>query len=62
MSIKATRTISRATAQAMLMSEIPVMTNGMLASLLDELADSGESMTLSIMDNFIVYDQVDEES
>jgi len=56
MSIKSTQTVTREQALAMLMSEIPGLSNDVLGDMLDVLADSEQSTTCSRFDNFIVSD------
>lgn len=56
MSIKSTQRITRAVAIQTLLQEIPQLPNDALASLMDTLADTGDSHTCSIFDNFIVSD------
>lgn len=60
MSIKTTRRITRQHALDILLDEIPKMPNDTLAMLLDSLADSKQSLRISIFDNFIVSEFVDE--
>jgi len=40
----------------LLLTEIPQMSNDMLGDLLDQIADSRQSKSLSYFDNFIVSD------
>ena len=60
MSIKSTRTISRARALEILLEEIPILPNDALACLMDALADSKQSKIVSYFDNFWVSDVSDE--
>ena len=61
MSIKTTQRITREHALDILLDEIPKLPNDLLASLLDRLADSEQSKRLSICDNFIVSEFVNED-
>jgi len=54
MSIKSTQRISRERAVSLLLSEIVQLPNGTLEDLLDLIADSGMSRTMSKFDNFMV--------
>jgi hypothetical protein len=56
MSIKSTQYITRQRALEILTKEISEMSNNTLGELIDTLADSGQSKSLSICDNFIVSD------
>lgn len=63
MSAKTTRRISRQQAIHILLADVPTLSNDLLAELLDWLADSGQSKTISklgahllLFDNFIVSD------
>lgn len=62
MSIKSTQRISREMALAILLPELSLLPNDVLATLLDTLADSGHSHRISRFDNFIVSDFVDEDA
>lgn len=54
MSIKSTQRIKREQAIALLLSEIPQLSNDALGDMLDHLADSEQSKVVSKFDNFIV--------
>jgi hypothetical protein len=58
-SIKSTQRITRERALSILLSEIPLLSNNTLGELLDWLADSEQSHTISRFDNFIVSEFVD---
>jgi len=60
MSVKSTKRISRERALAILLTDIPQLPNSVLEDLLDKLADSGQSRTISYFDNFIVTEFTDE--
>ena len=58
-SIKTTQRITRERALAILLSEIPILPNGVLEDMLDALADTGQSHQISKFDNFIVSEFTD---
>jgi hypothetical protein len=54
MSAKSTIRITRERALEVLLSELPVLGNGVLEKCMDVLADSGQSRNCSTLDNFVV--------
>lgn len=60
MSIKTTQRISRQRAIEVLIGEIYLASDTLLEELLDALADSGESTTFSIYDNFMIVPKTEE--
>lgn len=60
MSIKTTQHISRQRAIEVLIGEICLASDTLLEELLDALADSGESKTFSIYDNFMIVPKTEE--
>jgi hypothetical protein len=56
MSIKTTQRITRQQALQILAEDIPQLPNDTLAHLLDTIANSEQSRTISMFDNFIVSD------
>jgi len=60
MSTKTTQRITRAKALEILMSEVPELPNDTLADMLDALVDSRQSKRVSVFDNFIVSEFVDD--
>lgn len=56
MSIKTTLRITREQALSILLSELPIHGNEILEKCMDVIADSGQSRSCSVFDNFIVSD------
>jgi hypothetical protein len=54
MSIKSTQTITRSEAMNMVLLELPMLPNRILADILNLLSDSEQSQNISLFDNFIV--------
>ncbi len=61
MSIKTTRRITRQQALEILLSKIPELPNDALGELMDRLADTRQSKRISVFDNFIVSEFMDDE-
>lgn len=59
MSIKTTQRINRDRATSILIQELALMSNDLLAELLDHIADSERGVLVSKFDNFIVSEFTD---